>query len=279
VHNPKTTKLFCQRTNQQLQKRYKPNDLILCFFGQDHQEATVNDKNWIVVEPAIGYRPECIFAPYRVFTSYAIMHYFYGLNNMLSTPSWFDTVIPNAFTPSEFTFQEHKQDYLLYLGRLNWDKGIDLAIQVAERAQRRLLIAGPGSLKDLNYTSIPKHVELVGYADVEKRRNLLKDAYALIAPTYYIEPFGNIVIEAAMSGTPVITTDWGGFCDTVIPGVTGYRCKNFHGFVHSVDEIKKIKPQNCRNWAMSNYSDEIVHDRFDRYFQYLTSRDFYYAEN
>jgi glycosyltransferase involved in cell wall biosynthesis len=279
VQDPRTAAMFCSRTRTELKKRYKPGDLILCFFGQDHSAAVKDEPDWIVVEPSIGYRPECIFAPYRVFTSHAVMNYFYGMQNMLLNPSWFDAVIPNAFSPDEFGFSDTKQDYLVYLGRVSADKGIDLAIQVAEYTGKRLIIAGPGDLRALNYNECPLHVEMYGYVDMLRRKQVLRNAYALIAPTHYLEPFGNIVVEAAMCGTPAITTDWGGFSDTVLNGHTGYRCKSFMDFVQAVEDIPKIRHQDCRDWAMKNYSESVVHQKFDRHLQYISSRNFYHGKN
>jgi glycosyltransferase involved in cell wall biosynthesis len=276
-HNPAIVKIFCRRVHEQLQKRYRPGDLILCFYGLDHKEAVEGIANATVVEPSIGYRPECVFAPYRVFTSQAQMHYYYGQQNMLLEPSWFDAVIPNAFSPAEFEYSDQKQDYCLYLGRLSADKGIGLAIQMTEYTGQRLIIAGPGDLSALDYATVPDHVTLYGYANVEQRRTLLRDARALIAPTHYIEPFGNIVVEALMSGTPVITTDWGGFVDTNQHGVTGFRCRDFASFVDAMQRIDEIQPQACRDWAMAHFSETRVHDQFDQYFQKIAARNFYHA--
>jgi glycosyltransferase involved in cell wall biosynthesis len=276
-HNPSVNKIFCRRAREQLLKRYRPEDLILCFYGIDHQEAVEGIANATVVEPSIGYRPECVFAPYRVFTSHAQMHYYYGQQNMLLAPSWFDAVIPNAFTPEEFSYSDQKQDYCLYLGRISADKGIHLAIQMTEYTGQRLIIAGPGDLSGLNYSSVPSHVTLAGYVNVEQRRQLLRDARVLIAPTHYIEPFGNIVVEALMSGTPAITTDWGGFVDTNQHGVTGFRCKDFAGFVDAMQRIDEIQTETCRNWAMAHFSETRVHDQFDQYFQKIASRNFYHG--
>lgn len=279
VQDPRTAAMFCSRARNEIQRRYRPGDLILCFFGQDHSAAVKDQPDWIVVEPSIGYRPECIFAPYRVFTSHAVMHYYYGMKNMLLNPSWFDAVIPNAFSPDEFSYSDSKQDYIVYLGRISVDKGIDLAIQVTEYTGQKLVIVGPGSLKDLNYSQTPKHVEMYGYADMLRRKQILKNARALIAPTHYLEPFGNIVVEAAMSGTPAITTDWGGFSDTVINGKTGFRCKGFMDFVEAVDKIQTISHQACRDWAMENFSDSVVHAKFHKHFNYLSSKNFYHGKN
>jgi glycosyltransferase involved in cell wall biosynthesis len=270
LHVSGIAELFGQRANQELLSRCEPGDAVLCFYGSDHYTAVQNIPGALVVEPSIGYRAEAVFAPYRVFTSYAQMHYFYGHRNMLHNPSWTDAVIPNAFTPSEFDYSGDKQDYLLYLGRVSGEKGIDIAIKVAEQAGRRLIIAGPGALEPLGYSTIPAHVEMFGYANVEQRRQLLSNAAALIAPTYYIEPFGNIVVESMMSGTPVLTTDWGGFTETVVPGRTGYRCRNQNEFVQAIDNLSKINTWACRDWAIENYSDSVIHNKFDQYFKRIS---------
>ena len=270
---------FCERANLQLKARCQPGDIVLCFYGIAHQSAVEGLENVRIVEPSIGYGGESVFAPYRVFTSYAIMHYFYGLRGMLLTPSWFDAVIPNAMDPDEFEYSDQKSDYLLYQGRLSTDKGIDLAIQVSEKTGHRLIIAGPGSLSDLGYQTVPKHVEMFGYANAEQRKKLLRDAKALIAPTHYIEPFGNMVAEALMSGTPVMTSDWGGFVETNPHGVTGFRCRDFNDFIQAVDNIHRINHQDCRAWAMDRFSGQVVHDQFDRYLEKLYRSDFYYVKN
>lgn len=267
--------LYGERARSALQARCQPGDIVLCFYGRAHEAAVRDVAGVHVVEPSIGYGGESVFAPYRVFTSYAIMHYYYGLHGMLLKPSWYDAVIPNAMEVEEFEYSDKKSDYLLYQGRITPDKGIDLAIQVAERTGHRLIIAGPGSLANLGYAQTPPHVEMFGYANVENRKRLLRDARALIAPTHYIEPFGNMVAEALISGTPVITSDWGGFVENNMPGVTGFRCREFRDFVWAVENIDKIKHIDCREWAMSRFASDVVHDQFDRYLDKLHRMDFY----
>lgn len=228
----------------------------------------------IPVEPSIGYRANGIFAPYRVFTSYAQMHMFYGERGMLMNPSWFDEVIPNPFTVSEFEYSDQKEDFFLFFGRVIEEKGIHLAIQATEKIGAKLIVAGPGSLSSLGYKQTPKHVECVGSAGPELRKDLMKRARALLGLTYYVEPFGNMVIEANLSGTPAITTDWGGFTDTVIEGKTGYRIRNFKELVQSLKDVENIKPIDCRNHGL-NYSDEVVHDRHYEYLLRIKKKSFY----
>jgi glycosyltransferase involved in cell wall biosynthesis len=266
---------FNKQAGEEIAKRKKPGDLIICFYGTDNKPACDMNPDLITVEPSIGYVPGAVFSPYRVFTSYSQMHMFYGERGMLMNPSWFDEVIPNGFTPSEFTYREDKEDFYLYYGRVCKEKGVDIAIQATERIGARLVIAGPGSLSDIGYSSIPKHVEMLGLCDAEQRRSLMSRTKAVLAPTYYVEPFGNIVIEANLSGTPAITSDWGGFTENVIHGKTGWRCRDFNSFVDALELVLDfVRPIDCYNHGM-NYADELIHQRHDLYLRKIIKGTFY----
>jgi len=267
--------VYNRAAGKEISLRKKQGDLIMCFHGWENQSATTPNIDLPVVEPSIGYDTAAIFAPYRVFTSYAQMHMFYGQRDMLMTPSWFDAVIPNAFTPSEFEFNADKEDYFLYFGRVIEAKGINIAIQATEKTGQRLIIAGPGSLTEMGYATVPDHVTCVGVCDSKQRKELMKNARAILGPSHYVEPFGNMVAEGYFSGTPAITTDWGGFVDTVIQGKTGFRCREFKDFVDAINNIDTIDPHYCRQWAMENYSEEVVHQKFDDYFKKILLSDFY----
>lgn len=278
THNQDISDLYSSRLKPILEKRVSSGDMVLSFYGWVHDAATkdIRDKVY-VVEPSIGYNVNTIFTDYRAFVSHAWMHYFYGTRNMLMTPSWFDEVIPNAMTPDEFIYEENKEDYFVYLGRMVQSKGVDLAIQITERLGKRLLIGSAGKLSELGYKQTPSHVEELGYLGWEKRAQVLSKAKALFAPTYYIEPFGNIVAEAAMCGTPVITSDWGGFTDNMVHGLTGYRCRDFKTFIDATNNIDNIKPADCRKWAMDNFADDVVHSQFDTWLRKVKRRDFYHV--
>lgn len=259
----------------EIKKRKTAGDFILCFNGLDNYFAAQSNSDLTIVEPSIGYDPAGIFAPYRVFTSYSQMHYYYGMHRMMMTPSWWDTVIPNSFDPSEFDYQKSKEDYLLIFGRVIETKGIHIAIQISEKLKIPLVIAGPGTLESMGYVKTPPGVTVVGLCDRAQRRDLMSRAKAILGPTYYIEPFGNMIVEGYFSGTPAITTDWGGFVDTVVNGVTGYRCREFKQFLEAVESIDQINPEDCLNYAINNYSESVVHNKFDEYFQKLTTKNFY----
>jgi glycosyltransferase involved in cell wall biosynthesis len=266
---------YNRQAAKEINSRKKSGDMIMCFHGWENKVAAEANKDLPIVEPSIGYETSAVFAPYRVFVSYAQMHMFYGERRMLMNPSWYDAVIPNAFSVDEFEFNPNKKDYILYFGRVIENKGLNIAIQATEKSGDKLIVAGPGLLEDMGYKEIPSHVEVFGVANAEQRKALMRDAKAIIGPTYYVEPFGNMVAEGYFSGTPAITTDWGGFTETVVQGVTGYRCREFKEFVQALKDIKNINPQDCRDWAMNNYTEEVVHEKLDNYFKKILEGNFY----
>ena len=266
---------YNQRAGQEIARRKSPGDMIMCFHGIENKEACDLNPDLKHIEPSIGYNTNAIFAPYRGFVSYAQQHMYYGASGLLMNPSWFDTVIYNAIDSNEFEFNDKKEDYFLCFGRIITSKGIDLAIQATEATGKRLIVAGKGSLEDLGYTNIPKHVEVIGPQNSEQRRKLMAGARAIMGLTYYVEPFGNMVVEGLMSGTPAITTDWGGFAETVQQGVTGFRCRDYKDVINAIENIDTIQHKDCRKWAMDNCDDTVVHPQFDAWFKKLQAHDFY----
>ena len=272
---PTEIKLFNERAGDEIRKRASDGDIIVCFYGIENKLACEMNPNCKPVEPSIGYRANGVFASFRAFTSYAQMHMFYGERGMLMNPSWFDAVIPNPFTISEFEYSDKKDDYYLYFGRVCEEKGVHLAIQATAKLRKKLIIAGPGNLTELKYEKIPDHVEYIGYVnDSEKRKQLMKNAKALFGLTYYVEPFGNMIIEANLSGTPVITTDWGAFPEIVLEGETGYRVRDFKSLLTAIESVDNIDPANCRKWGL-NFSDEEIHLKHKKFLDKVIKNKFY----
>lgn len=275
-HRQDYANLFCDRVDKILEKTKKPGDIVVSFYGNAHSNAVKNHNNLKVIEPSIGYPVETIFSEYRGFVSYAWMHYYYGTKGMLMNPNWFDEVIPNAFDPSEFAYNELKDDFFVFIGRPILSKGIELAIDITKKLNIPLIVASSGTLKDMGIEK-PNHVLEIGYVNVEDRKALLAKAKALIAPTLYIEPFGNIAVEAQLSGTPVITTDWGGFSENVINGVTGFRCRDYNDFMFAAENVSSISAKACRQYAETNYNEITIHGKMDRWFKKILKSDFYYV--
>lgn len=250
--------------------RSKPHDFLLCPWGVGHKKiADAMPPSTLVVESGIGY--ENTFARFRVWESHAWMHYIYG-RSCVNDGIFMDAVIPNAFDPAEFEYRPQKGDYHLYVGRLIARKGVDIAIEATRRAGVRLVIAGQGSLVDAREGTDLRapHVEFVGFADVARRRELMAGAAALWAPTRYVEPFGGVTIEAALSGTPVITTDFGVYGETILHGKTGYRCRALEHFVWAARNVARIRAADCLAWAQGFTLDRVAM-MYDEYFTMLSS--------
>lgn len=275
-HNPNDLayRTFNAKTIPEIQKRMDGNDYLLIPFaplGYKHiidalqtDYIDSKDKLHLVVEMGIGYRGT--YCKYRVFESVSQMHYNYGLEGQMDG-SWYDAVIPNYFDPDDFAYSSEKDDYFLYLGRVVIRKGIDVAVQATGAIGARLIVAGQMAGENVDLSA--DHVEYVGFADLEKRKELLSRAKALFLPTQYIEPFGGVIIEAMMSGTPVITTDWGAFPELVDHGITGYRCRTLDQFVWAAKNIGEIDSAICRDYALENFSLDRVKLIYEEYFDML----------
>lgn len=253
---------FNENAIREIKKRANPQDILLCFNG-NAQKPIADAVGLMTIEASIGY--EGVFADKKVFESYAWMHYIYGvLNKGKAAPDgkWYDCVIPLAVDPVDFIYKEKKDNYYLYSGRVITRKGIYIAQQVTQKLGAKLIVMGPGKLEG-NYPN----VEHVGIVNSKERAELMAGAKALFAPTIYIEPFGAIIPESGISGTPVITTDWGAFPETVIHGKTGYRCRTFEQFLWAAQNVGQIRPIDCRIHVFKNYIVEAVKPMYEEYFQ------------
>ena len=253
---------FAQRAIAAVQRRSQPGDFLLCTFGLDHQPIAQALPHLIAVESGIGY-PHT-FAKYRVWESYAWMHMAYGKEGHFDNPPWYDAVIPAAFDLEDYPASPRQLKYHVFLGRPTVLKGREIAIQVCRELHIPLYVAGQGD------RTVPEGVVHLGVLDATQRATCLSQAQALWAPTYYIEPFGQVAVQAQLCGTPVIATDFGAFPETVEHGIGGYRCRTYEQFVWAAQHVGDLSRAEIRCRAQARYSLARVAAMYEEYFDMLT---------
>ena len=244
-----------------MRERLEPKDFICLIGGYAHKPIADAFPKHSAVEFGVGYGG--VFAKYRVFESYAWMHSIYaGHNNPTAVDGqFFDGVIPGYLEPEMFPEGKGDGGYYLYIGRVIDRKGYKIAQAVCEHLGKKLIIAGPGEGSGYG--------EFVGNVGPEQRAELMGGAIAQFAPTLYIEPFGNVAIEAQVCGTPTITTDWGAFTETNINGLTGFRCRTLADFVKAAEDVKTLDRTAIRKHAIERYSLDVVGKLYEDYFSRL----------
>jgi len=260
---------FYKNAIKEIYKRKKENDFILPFWGSGVKPICDAHSDLITVEPGIGYA-RGYWARWKIFESYAIYHAYCGLKSVeRCKQDNYEIVIPNYFDLDDFEFNDKKDDYFLILGRVFDGKGVNIAIQVTEYLGYKLKIAGQiddkGPYKSKQF---PSHVEFVGYADAEQRKELMKYAKGSFIPSQYVEPFGGVQIENLLCGTPTITSDWGAFTENNIDGVTGYRCRTFDDYLKAAVSINEgeIDYRTCREYG-EKFSLESIAPKYEKFFQ------------
>lgn len=263
------------RTIAEIHERIEPGDFVCIIAGECHRQVAEAFPEYQVVEYGIGYRG--CFADFKVFESYSHMNYVYGNVFNSDNGSHYDAVIPNYFNPEDFYLSD-KEDYYVYLGRFTQRKGVEIAAEATRKLGARLVMAGQGCNQEgnrffNNEVSIQgDHLSHIGHVNVEQRAKLLAGAKACFVPTVYLEPFGGVSIEALLSGTPVIATDYGVFPETIKHGLDGYRFRTIGeaAYFASDDMLAKLPAaEEIRQRAIDRFSLDVVRYKYEDYFLQL----------
>jgi glycosyltransferase involved in cell wall biosynthesis len=167
----------------------------------------------------------------------------------------------NGVDPSEFVFRRHKADYDLFLGRLHSIKGYRWAVQGARRSGRRMVVAGGWRL------SLRRGLRYVGSVDGRRKAELLASATCLWMPALWDEPFGLTLIEALMSGTPVLGTRRGALPEIVSPDV-GALGDTLDELVDLRSSIDRHDPRACRARAEQWFSHTRMAEEYVRMYRH-----------
>lgn len=190
-------------------------------------------------------------------------------------------VVYNGIDVPRYKFSNWPDDYFMYLGRLNEEKGILDAIDVAKRAKVPLVVAGNMVGGDeFNYffhkvqpeITNNEYVKFVGQIGFEEKVRLLKGARGLIFPIHRREPFGLVMIEAMACGTPVIGYNKGSVPEVVKEGETGFVVNSKEEMIDAIlHKVQKINRVACRKHVEDNFTIEKMVDAYEKIYEKILS--------
>lgn len=167
----------------------------------------------------------------------------------------------NGVDPSELLFRQAKAGYDLFLGRLHSIKGYRWAIQGAKQSGRRLVVAGGWRL------SLRRGVRFVGVVDGERKAELFAGADCLWMPALWDEPFGLTLVEALMSGTPVLGTRRGALPE-VVSNEVGSLGDTLEELISLRPRIEQCDPRACRARAERWFSHTRMAGEYVRMYRH-----------
>ena len=192
--------------------------------------------------------------------------------------SWAGTV-HNAIRVEEYPFVEEKEDFVLFLGRFNADKGAHRAIDAAKAAGTPIVLAGkcsePAEKEYFEREVRPRlgpNVEWFGEADTEQKKDLFSRARCLVFPIEWQEPFGLVMVEAMACGTPVVGTSWGSVPEVVEDGITGFVVEDAADLPAAIERSREIEPAACRRRAEDHFDVENMVTGYENVFRAVIER-------
>lgn len=164
----------------------------------------------------------------------------------------------NGIDPSNYVYSERKDGYFLFMSTMDWgtQKGLDVVLSLSRQIGFELVVAGTGkddeSIRKVAAMCSESNAEYVGDVKGKEKANLLAGAKAFLFPTKVAEAFGLGMVEALMSGTPVICSDQGA-CPEIISADVGFVCKDESDYVAAISRTGEISPRACREKAMRDF--------------------------
>lgn len=172
-------------------------------------------------------------------------------------------MIPSAFDTDRWRHEERPDDYAIYLGRITARKGINTLVEIARRMPNLPIRAYGPEDPAMWAKEAPPNLKFMGPVFGEEKVEVMRRARCKLMPTTFIEPFGFSGIEAQLCGVPLIATSYGAFQETIIEGVTGYRCHTLADWVAAIQLSSSLDRRAIADLARRRYSKDAVGRQYD----------------
>ncbi len=189
-------------------------------------------------------------------------------------------VIPNGIDTSKISPCFDKGKYLITAGRLNNNKGIDIAIKIAKKSQKKLIIIGRIGISDerkkyYNDKILPflnKNIIHIEEMPQKELFEYIKKAEALLIPIRPASGFGIkicplLVMEALACGTPIIGTPINSMGDQFDKNSIGMLSNNINDLIQSAKNTDKFDRKKCREYAEKYFDSSIMAEKYLKLYQ------------
>jgi glycosyltransferase involved in cell wall biosynthesis len=168
---------------------------------------------------------------------------------------------------------------LVFLGRIEPIKGTHIAIEVARKTGKRLIIAGNIPAEGEEYFEkkikpfLNDSISFIGPVNDEQKNRLLSQAYGFLMPIQWNEPFGIVMAEAMACGTPVVGLAYGSVPEVIEEGVNGFVCKDVNEMIQKTGLLKDIDRKKVRSVAEDRFSDKKITSDYLRAYESLLNKN------
>ncbi|HEY9669055.1 MAG TPA: glycosyltransferase family 4 protein [Coleofasciculaceae cyanobacterium] len=184
----------------------------------------------------------------------------------------------NGIDTSQFEFysQPSNPPYLAFVGRISPEKGPQLAIEIAKRSGWHLKMAGKVDVVDVEFYEQQikplidgKQIEYLGEATHEQKCELMGNAVATLFPITWREPFGLVMVESMVLGTPVIAMELGSTSEVIAHGQTGFLCHSVEECIAAIEPATQLNRKACRQHVLNHFSVERMTDGYEAVYQQI----------
>lgn len=178
----------------------------------------------------------------------------------------------NSVNADEYEFNPKPEDYFVWLGRVFPEKGTKEAILAAKKAGVVLKLMGvvdEGNAESVEYYEKEvkplidgKQIIWLGEVNLAEKSRVLGGAKAFLNPILWEEPFGLVMAESQLCGTPVISFDRGAAAEIILDGKTGFLVKTIDEMVEKMKEVDKLDRAACRHHIEENFNPSKMVDGY-----------------